>query len=286
VPFFVLASTLTASAQAPATAAWRTGTATILFDGAALERWTAEQVGPNARFGPDSLPDIVDRAMRLTARPGWTRTKDVFRNFRLVFAYRIAERGTAAVYYRTWPRLDEKGRPVNGSVFTLPAGDEEWHQVLVDCRDGSAYITIDGNVAAYGNDLTNSAGYIGLRVESGRLDVRDVTLTPLTNTTRILAGNRNTPGSGIQNPRLLQEVKPQFTADAMRERIQGAVWIEAEVLEDGTVGDVLVVNSLDPVFGLDDEAVRAAKSWRFQPGTLDGKPVPVVVTIELTFTLK
>jgi TonB family protein len=94
------------------------------------------------------------------------------------------------------------------------------------------------------------------------------------------------PGSGVINPRILREVKPQYTADAMRAKVQGTVLLECVVLPDGTVGRVDVVKSLDPTFGLDQEAVKAAKQWRFQPGTRLGEPVAVLVTIELTFTLR
>jgi periplasmic protein TonB len=94
------------------------------------------------------------------------------------------------------------------------------------------------------------------------------------------------PGSGVLNPRILREVKPQYTADAMRAKVQGTVLLECVVLPDGTVGRVDVVKSLDPTFGLDQEAVKAAKQWRFQPGTRFGEPVAVLVTIELTFTLR
>jgi TonB family protein len=94
------------------------------------------------------------------------------------------------------------------------------------------------------------------------------------------------PGSGVINPRILREVKPQYTADAMRAKVQGTVLLECVVLADGTVGRVDVVKSLDPTFGLDQEAVKAAKQWRFQPGTRFGEPVAVLVTIELTFTLR
>ena len=55
---------------------------------------------------------------------------------------------------------------------------------------------------------------------------------------------------------------------------------------DGTVGDVKVTRSLDPIFGLDQEAIKAAKQWRFRPGMRQGEPVPVIITIELTFTLR
>ena len=72
----------------------------------------------------------------------------------------------------------------------------------------------------------------------------------------------------------------------MRAKVEGAVWLEAVVLADGTVGDVQITRSLDSVFGLDEEAVKAARQWRFTPGTRFGEPVAVLVSIELTFTLR
>ncbi len=90
----------------------------------------------------------------------------------------------------------------------------------------------------------------------------------------------------MTTPRVLFEVKPQYTADAMRAKIQGVVLISCIVRPDGSVSDVQVVRSLDSVFGLDEEAVRAARAWRFVPGTRMGEPVAVQVSIELTFTLR
>jgi periplasmic protein TonB len=99
-------------------------------------------------------------------------------------------------------------------------------------------------------------------------------------------GGAYRPGSGVELPRVVREVKPQYTADAMRAKIQGMVVLECVVQSDGTVGNVRVVRSLDPVFGLDQEAVKAARQWVFVPGTRLGQPVAVLVTIELTFTLR
>jgi protein TonB len=93
-------------------------------------------------------------------------------------------------------------------------------------------------------------------------------------------------GNGVVGPRLIREVKPAYTAEAMRARIQGTVILEAVVLTDGAVGQVRIVRSLDGTFGLDNEALSAVKEWRFAPGTRAGRTVPVLVTIELAFTLR
>lgn len=99
-------------------------------------------------------------------------------------------------------------------------------------------------------------------------------------------GGAYRPGAGITLPVVLREVKPAYTADAMRAKVQGSVWLECIVMPDGSVGEVKVTRSLDPIFGLDQEAVKAAKMWRFRPGLRQGEPVPVIITIELTFTLR
>jgi periplasmic protein TonB len=94
------------------------------------------------------------------------------------------------------------------------------------------------------------------------------------------------PGSGVTLPTKVREVKPAYTSDAMRAKVQGTVLLQCVVRTDGTVGDVEIVKSLDPVFGLDQEAVKAARQWLFRPGTRFGEAVPVLITIELTFTLR
>jgi TonB family protein len=99
-------------------------------------------------------------------------------------------------------------------------------------------------------------------------------------------GGAYRPGNGVQLPRVLREVKPEYTSEAMRARIQGIVWLECVVQPNGVCTDIQVVRSLDPTFGLDQKAVAAASQWRFAPGTRFGEPVPVLVTIELTFTIR
>ena len=94
------------------------------------------------------------------------------------------------------------------------------------------------------------------------------------------------PNDGVTFPQLIREVPPTYTAGALQARIEGLVLLQAVVNRDGTVGDVRVTRSLDRVFGLDDEAVRTVKQWRFRPANKDGKPVAIVVPIELRFSIR
>ena len=94
------------------------------------------------------------------------------------------------------------------------------------------------------------------------------------------------PGNGVTLPRVVKDVRPEYTSEAMAQRIEGQVLLEAVVIADGSVGDVNVARSLDSVYGLDANAVKAMKQWEFTPGTKDGKPVAVVINVEMAFTLK
>jgi TonB family protein len=96
----------------------------------------------------------------------------------------------------------------------------------------------------------------------------------------------NRPGPDVTSPKIVREVKPVYTDAAKKERIQGTVVMDVVVQSDGSVGDVTVTRSLDKTYGLDDEAVKAMKQWTFDPGKKDGKAVPVLVQVEMSFTLK
>ncbi len=99
-------------------------------------------------------------------------------------------------------------------------------------------------------------------------------------------GGAYRPGSGVTSPALISQVKPQYTTEAMRAKIQGKVWLEVVVMPDGRPGDIKIARSLDRTFGLDEEAIKAMRQWRFRPGTRQGSPVPVIVTVEMEFSLR
>ena len=91
-------------------------------------------------------------------------------------------------------------------------------------------------------------------------------------------------GDGVKAPVLVREVKPRYTEDAMRRKVQGVVEMSGVVKTDGTVTDMQVTRSLDP--DLDAEALKAFEQWRFRPGTKDEQAVNVLINVEMTFTLR
>jgi protein TonB len=89
----------------------------------------------------------------------------------------------------------------------------------------------------------------------------------------------------VSAPRVLTEVKPRYTADALRTMVQGTVVLEVVVMRDGCPSQIRVVRSLDRG-GLDEEAMAAVAQWRFAPGRLSGTPVDVLVTIMVDFSIR
>lgn len=92
-------------------------------------------------------------------------------------------------------------------------------------------------------------------------------------------------GDGVTPPEVVTQVKPTYTAEALRAKIQGSVLLEVIVQRDGTPGRVQVVRSLDPG-GLDVRAIEAVREWRFKPGRLGDTPVDVLVTIIMDFSVR
>jgi protein TonB len=99
-------------------------------------------------------------------------------------------------------------------------------------------------------------------------------------------GEVGPPGNGVSWPRLIRDVRPAYTADAMRARITGSVGLSCVVDRDGSVRDCRLTRSLDRRHGLDDQALRAARLWKFLPARRRDEPVPVRVTIDMDFSLR
>ena len=87
----------------------------------------------------------------------------------------------------------------------------------------------------------------------------------------------------VKMPVLIGQVRPTYTREAMKARIEGTVALEAIVGTDGMISEIRVRRSLDSEFGLDNEAIKVLWQWRFLPGTRFGRAAPVLVEIELTF---
>ena len=84
----------------------------------------------------------------------------------------------------------------------------------------------------------------------------------------------------VRAPRKIKDVTPVYPAIARDARIGGVVQVEATVGQDGKVVDAHVVQSV-PM--LDQAALDAVQQWQYEPATQNGKPVPVVMTVNVNF---
>jgi TonB family protein len=91
-------------------------------------------------------------------------------------------------------------------------------------------------------------------------------------------------GNGVLPPKVLYKVDPEYTQEDKDAKISGDVLLQMIVTTEGTAENINVVRSLSP--GLDQKAIEAIQKWTFQPGTKDGKAVPVWATVEVRFRLK
>ena len=91
------------------------------------------------------------------------------------------------------------------------------------------------------------------------------------------------PGGDIKFPARLAYTAPTYPAIAKTARIEGTVILEATIDEAGVVRDVLVLRSI-PL--LDQAAIDAVSRWRYTPTRLNGAPVPIILTVTVTFTLR
>ena len=90
-------------------------------------------------------------------------------------------------------------------------------------------------------------------------------------------------GGGVLAPKIISRVEPEFSEEARKNKWQGVVILRLIIGTDGKPHDITVQRSLG--MGLDEKAKEAVQQWRFEPGTKDGQPVPVEVSMEVSFRL-
>jgi periplasmic protein TonB len=90
-------------------------------------------------------------------------------------------------------------------------------------------------------------------------------------------------GGGVTNPVATYRPEPEYSDEARKARLQGTVIVQVVVDENGRPRDLKVLQSLG--LGLDEQGLKTVEQWRFKPGTKNGKPVPVMIYVHLTFRL-
>jgi TonB family protein len=272
-----------------------------------LERW--QQASSGARFEPEGP------AMRTSGRRGWTRTQTEFLDFAVQMQFRLSTADAAgAVLVRAWTS-ERDGWPSTGyrvgfsrkagglteirglstKLQTVPSqpsgllnGPEAWHDLEIECYREHVMVKVDGQVVSEVDGREPEAGYIGLEHDSGIVEFRNMRVAVLPVARKPEAGDsdrdeKHQQPAGLKKPTVQRAVKPRYSIAAMKAHIEGTVVLECVLDEDGRSVDERIDSSVDPE--LDAEAVAAARQWRFHPALIDGKPTPMIITLELRFTL-
>lgn len=87
----------------------------------------------------------------------------------------------------------------------------------------------------------------------------------------------------VQEYEILDRPRAPYTNAARQNGVEGIVSLRVQLLATGRIGRVTPVTSLP--FGLTEQAIRSARSIRFRPRMVNGKPVDIIITVDYRFTL-
>jgi TonB family protein len=176
-------------------------------------------------------------------------------------------------------------QPDRSEVQRAIRGADAWQEYDITRSGASVVVLLNGVRVIQTRGPMTLDGWIGFMTDRETLSVRSIEIAEIPGPPALPPGVFQ-PGNDVLLPHVLKQVRPNYTREAMRAQIQGIVVLEGIVEIDGTLNQIQVIRSLDANYGLDEEAVKAARQWRFSPGTRQGEPVRVAITIELSFTLR
>lgn len=86
-----------------------------------------------------------------------------------------------------------------------------------------------------------------------------------------------------KEPQIIQQSTPKYPAEAIKDKIEGRVWVKIWIDKDGMPHQAVILKSDAQIF--DEPSVQAAMKYRFTPAIMNKKPVAVWVVIPFTFKL-
>jgi len=90
-------------------------------------------------------------------------------------------------------------------------------------------------------------------------------------------------GGDITAPERIHHVLPQYPELARRARLGGIVILQATIDREGAITQVEILRGLG--LGLDEAAVTAVSQWQYTPTFYNGRPVEILLTVTVQFTL-
>jgi TonB family protein len=141
--------------------------------------------------------------------------------------------------------------------------------------------------AAFSQDKTSSPAppAASASQESGNQTQAPTTFAggPNANSVLRICGVNNPPPCANGLPRTITAPGPQYSKKAREQKFQGTTVAQLIVGADGHPRDIVIMRPQP--YGLNKEAIKALKEWRFKPATMNGQPVAVQVNVEVDFRL-
>ncbi len=254
---------------------------------------------------------------------GWLRSRQVFLDFELTFEYRSASDAEAVVGIRAWTtpdarglpfdvwplqgvrlRLPTSGQPANAYLLSVLSGlkeqvkvveshdvvmrpGDEWQKIRVKAEGRRVTVMVNDALAGV-FEVERFGGHILFEnLKKGVLELRNIAMRATDGEFSAPEGSMNEDdlrkAGGVQ-PKLVNYVRPRLTAEHWQKYLDRTVVLEAVVLPDGTTGHVRVKRSLDSA--VDPIFVAAVKSWKYTAAVLNGRAVPLIVSIEMDLFIK
>jgi len=253
--------------------------------------------------GHNPSTELQGDLLRVRGDGGWARTRRIVSDFTLKADVRLLSTTTdLQIGIRTintereWPRrgywlrlsgvqpavVEARGlalkRTENASIRTAPS---TWHTVTIKATGPTIDVEVNGQPAG-SHTIETLAGSVLFQANGGDAEIRNINLQVVPQTGLIDSSQPRARGE-FEMPRLIRETKPAYSQRAKDAKIQGVVQLETVILTDGTIGAAALRTLLDP--DLEHCALEAIRNWRFVPARLNGTPVPMMVDVEMSFTL-
>ena len=263
-----------------------------------IDAWIKEP-GARVETGGDSV----------VVRRGTVRTARLYSDFSLRFEFRITEPNSEGrVFVRSrfgygdrnevGYRVELTGRTdanalgrVSGAAVELQIAEfhpapivapDQWQECEIRAERARLSVRVNGVLVTEAQALDEFTGYVALQVSRGGIEFRNLRAARQPSASDTFGqGAYRASEPGIVKPRALRTAKPFYPWEPHDNWIQGSVSLELVVDSSGSAGDIRVAKSLHP--DLDEAAIGSARKWRFRPATRSGQPVPVIVTMDVSF---
>ncbi len=182
---------------------------------------------------------------------------------------------------KTKPGGDQEVSEGSPMVLEIELGGADPATVLPRLKEALFYANLDEALA----DLPPiDRRVVGFPRELSAGDAENSTGSPAgARSGRRDAGQRECPAdpASFRQPKVLHSVDPEFSEEARRARFSGKVTVAFTVDTRGDATDLWIVRPAG--HGLDEQAAKAVRQYRFDPATCAGEPVASALLIEVNF---